>query len=108
MEDSMGKNDIYIVRRPFITEGRRIVRRGTRMLGNDPLVKGNEHLFELASDGFDVEQATARPGEKRNVQPVQETKEPTKAELLDQAKDKGVKVNANATKAEIAEALEEA
>lgn len=104
----MGKHDIYIVKRPFVTNERQFVRRGTRMLGNDSRIKGNEHLFELASDGLDVEQATARPGEKRNVQPVKEPKERTKAELLEEAESKGVEVKPYATKAEIAEALEEA
>ena len=70
----MGKNDIYIVKRPFITNGRKVVRRGARLLGNDPLVKGNEHLMVLATDGLDVEQATASPGEKRNVSPAKESK----------------------------------
>lgn len=101
----MGKNDIYIVKRPFITNGRQIVRRGTRLLGKDPLVKGNEHLMVIATDGFDVEQASARPGERRNVTPAPE---PTKAELLAEAESKGIEVKSYATKAEIAEALEEA
>ena len=75
----MAKSDIYIVKRAFITNGRQIVRRGTRLLGNDPLVKGNEHLMMLATEGFEVEQATARPGEKRNVTPAKE-KESKKAD----------------------------
>ena len=102
------KNDIYIVKRPFLVAGRKIVRKGTRLLGSDPLVRGNEHLMVLASEGFDVEQASARPGEKRNVTPAPETKEPTKAELLEEAKSKGVEVKPYLTKAEIAEALEQA
>ena len=76
----MGKNDIYIVKRPFITNGRQIVRRGTRLLGNDPLVKGNEHLMTLASEGFDVEAATASPGEKRNVTRAKESKKAVKSD----------------------------
>ena len=104
----MGKNDIYIVKRPFITNGRKFVRAGTRLLGNDPLVRDNAHLMVLASEGFDVEEATARPGERRNVTTAPETKEPTKAELLEQAKSRGIEVKSYATKAEIAEALEEA
>ena len=74
--------DIYIVKRPFLVAGRKIVRKGTRLLGSDPIVKGNEHLMVLATEGFDVEQASARPGERRNVTPAPEVKEPTKAELL--------------------------
>ena len=101
----MANQDIYIVRRPFIANGRQIIRKGHRLLGNDPLVKGNEHLMVLATDGFDVEAASAAPGERRNVNPA---KEPTKAELLEEAKSKGVDVKPYATKAEIAEALEEA
>jgi hypothetical protein len=85
----MAKNDIYIVKRPFITHGRQVVRRGTRLMGNDPLVKGNEHLMVLATEGFDVEQATARPGEKRNVTPAKESKKAdtksTKAAATDKA-----------------------
>jgi hypothetical protein len=101
----MGKTDIYIVKRPFITNERQLIRKGRRLQGNDPLIKGREHLLVLATDGFDVEQATARPGEKRNVTPA---KEPTRAELLDEAASKGVQVKPYATKTEIAEALEQA
>ena len=74
----MGKKDIYIVRRPFIA-GRRVVRTGTRMLGDDPLIKGNERLFVMASEGLDVESATAAPGELRNVsKPENKPKKPAK------------------------------
>ena len=77
----MGKKDIYIVRRPFIANGRQVIRRGTRLLGDSPLIKGNEHLMVIATDGFAVESATAAPGERRNV--TKPDKEPTKAKIAE-------------------------
>ncbi len=42
------------------------VRRGvTRVRGSHPLVKLNPHLFEPVDAHYDIEQATAAPGEKR-------------------------------------------
>lgn len=64
----MAKNDIYVVMRPFVANGRTLVRRGTRMRGDDPRYTDDTRLMIRADDGFDgVEQATAAPGEKRNV-----------------------------------------
>lgn len=63
----MGKKDIYVVRRPFVTNGRQLVRKGTRMLGSDARFTDDERLMVRADDGIEVEQATAAPGERRNV-----------------------------------------
>jgi hypothetical protein len=47
---------------------------GRLVNGNDPVVKGRESYFEpvevAAARAAGVEQATAAPGEKRNVSPV--------------------------------------
>ena len=102
----MAKNpDVYVVARAFVVDGRRVMRRGTRLAANDPAVKGNERNLIAADEGLGVEQATAAPGERRSIF---RRNTPTKAELLEQAEEKGVDVPSNATKAEIAEALEEA
>lgn len=65
------KSDILVAKKTFATQenGQRIiVRKGTtRVRGNHPLVKGREHLFEPISVDYDVEQATAAPGEKRKA-----------------------------------------
>lgn len=95
------KSDVYIVRRSFSPDGRRVMRRGTRVLASDPTYKANRSMFVLAdADLFDdIEQATAAPGEKRNA--------PTKSELLKAADELGADVPATATKAEISDAIAE-
>lgn len=103
----MGKNDIYVVQRPFVVNGRQLVRRGTRMRGDDVRFVDDDRLMIRADDGMGVEQATAAPGEKRNVA-KSDKPEPTKADLIAEAEAKGIDVKSNATKAEIAEALDEA
>lgn len=102
----MAKPEVFIVQRAFVVDGRRVLRRGTRLAASDPAVKGNERNLMAADQGL-VEQATAAPGELRNT-PQEPRNTPTKAELLEEAEAKGVKVPSNATKAEIAEAIEEA
>ena len=101
----MAKTDVYVVTRAFVVDGRRVMRRGTRLAGNDPAVKGNERNLIAADEGLNVEQATAAPGERRGIF---HRKSPTKAELIEQAEEQGIEVKSSATKAEIAEALEEA
>lgn len=44
-----------------ITGGVTIVREG------HPLLAGHEHLFELVTPHYEIEQATAAPGEKRGA-----------------------------------------
>lgn len=39
----------------------------TRVREGHPLLKGREHLFEPLTVDYDVEQATAAPGEKRGA-----------------------------------------
>lgn len=51
------------VARTSFSVDRRVIRAGTHVAPDDPVLDGREHLF--TSDG--VEQATAAPGEKRNV-----------------------------------------
>jgi len=63
----MAKQDIYVARRPFVTNGRVLVRKGTRMRGDDVRFTDDTRLMIRADDGIEVEQATAAPGEKRNV-----------------------------------------
>src|SRR5688500_6633773 len=101
----MSTNDTYLVQRPCHANGPQLVRRARPLRRGDPAVRGHEPPQALATGGVDVGQASAAPGERRNVTPA---KEPTKAELLELAKSKGVEVQPYATKAEIAEALEEA
>lgn len=54
--------------------GMTIVREG------HPLLKGREHLFKEVEAHFEVEKATAEPGEKRGSEKADsaDTKEPTK------------------------------
>lgn len=94
--------EVFIVRKSFSPDGRRVVRRGTRVLSNDKLYKDHKDRFMRAdADLFDsdVEQATAAPGEKRNM--------PSKANLLKAADQVGADVSESDTKAEIAEAIVE-
>lgn len=96
------QNDVYVARIAFSPDGRRVVRRGTRVLSNDPVYKANRERFVRAdADLFDsdVEQATAAPGEKRNA--------PKKDDLLKAAKRLGAEVKPSDTKAEISEAIAE-
>lgn len=64
------KSGTLICNQSFATteNGRpRVVRKGTAVIANDPVVKGREKLFDTAEDAVrsPVEQATAAPGEKR-------------------------------------------
>jgi hypothetical protein len=70
----MGNTDILVanVTATLKHDGRRfyLVRGKTLVRADDPIVKGHESMFEpLRVDylGTPVEQATAEPGEKRNV-----------------------------------------
>lgn len=48
--------------------GNRMIARGQLVNAADPIVKGREHLFEPTdADVPIIEQATAAPGERRNV-----------------------------------------
>lgn len=53
----------------FDYEGRRVVIRAgvTRVRAGHPITEGREDLFEPITVDYDVEQATAAPGEKRSV-----------------------------------------
>lgn len=53
-------------RRSFFIAGRTLVRAGQIRRSDDPLVEARVELFEPVEDSV-VEQATAAPGEKRNV-----------------------------------------
>jgi hypothetical protein len=66
----LSKKDIYVVRRPYVTNGRTLVRKGTRMLGDDDRATDDERLMIRADDG--IEQATAAPGERRSVSKVED------------------------------------
>jgi hypothetical protein len=91
-------NQVFVVRQAFSPDGRHVVRRGTRVLANDALYKNHPGYF-VAADADLVEQATAAPGEKRNL--------PLKADMLKAAKKVGADVSESDTKAEIAEAIAE-
>lgn len=73
-----------------------VVHKGvTRVRAGHPILDAHPELFEEITVHYDVEQATAAPGEKRSVQlPKQE---PTKADDLDvlraEAEKAGVKVD---------------
>lgn len=56
----------------FVHDGRRVrICKGTLVRAGHPILKGREDLFEPVTVEYDVEsdveQATAAPGEKRNV-----------------------------------------
>jgi len=80
----MASSDIYIARQSFATEidGQSvIVQKGTtRVRAGHPLLKGREELFELLTVQYDVEQATARPGEHRGAPAPAPEPVPTAAE----------------------------
>jgi len=66
------KSGTLICNQSFATteNGRpRVVRKGTAVVANDPVVKGREKLFDAAEDAVraPVEQATAAPGEQRTT-----------------------------------------
>jgi len=64
-------NAIYVANTTFTTmlDGREItVHQGsTRARGSHPLIKGREQLFDLLTVQYDVEQASAAPGEQRGA-----------------------------------------
>lgn len=59
----------------FALPGRRHVNEGDLVDSSDPIVSGREHLFVSAdrATSAPVEQATAAPGERRNVQRAETT-----------------------------------
>jgi hypothetical protein len=67
----MASTDIYVAKESFATEldGQSvIVQKGTtRVRSGHALLKGRENMFELITVQYDVEQATAAPGEKRSA-----------------------------------------
>jgi hypothetical protein len=73
------KVEMYIAKEPFVTqfEGEQIsVGHNDLVRAGHPLLKGREDLFKPAEGyiRFDVEQATAAPGEKRDSEPEKEKK----------------------------------
>lgn len=70
----MASSDVYIARQSFVAqvEGKKVfITEGvTRVRRGHALLKGREHLFEPADAHvhFEVEQATAAPGEKRGIE----------------------------------------
>ena len=58
----------------FAVPGRRHINEGDLVDASDPIVRGREHLFESSERAtVGVEQATAAPGERRNVQRAEST-----------------------------------
>jgi hypothetical protein len=67
------KVDLYQAKESFVTqlEGEQVsVAAGDLVRAGHPLLKGREELFKPAKNWvrFDVEQATAAPGEKRDAE----------------------------------------
>lgn len=64
-----GDGTVWVAKESFVTEvdGERVVVQGghTRVRDGHPLLKGREQSFEPLEVHFEVEQATAAPGEKR-------------------------------------------
>lgn len=62
-------DELLVATKTFLTsvDGRRVrvVKDQTRVRAGHPLLEGREHLFKVADAHFDVEDATARPGQKR-------------------------------------------
>lgn len=62
---------IYVARESFSTilkgEHIPVVGGRTRVREGHPLLKGREHLFEPLTVDYEMEQATAAPGEKRGA-----------------------------------------
>lgn len=67
----MASSDIYVATETFATELDNqpiIVQKDiTRVRAGHPLLKGRENLFKLITVHYEVEQATAAPGEKRGA-----------------------------------------
>lgn len=60
------KNALYRAKETFITTDGDVIRAGiTTVRAGHQLLKGREDLFELLEADYEVEQATAAPGEKR-------------------------------------------
>ncbi len=61
-------------------------RPGTQVLSSDPILRTHGHFFTLAADR--IEQATAAPGERRNVPiPEPEVPETTESEEITDGED---------------------
>ena len=86
----MVSSDIYVAKQSFATEidGQSvIVHKGTtRVRAGHPLLKGRESLFEPLTVQYDVEQATAKPGEQRGAPASAPTPAEIKAEIKAEAK----------------------
>lgn len=61
----MSDQSLLRVKRSFLAPGRRLVREGAIVRSDDPITNGRAELFEPVT--ATVEQATAAPGERRNV-----------------------------------------
>lgn len=69
MSKAKNRGEIFVAKETFVTDidGAMVsVQAGqTRVREGHPLMAGREHLFEPVGVHFEVEQATAAPGEKR-------------------------------------------
>ena len=67
----MSKGEILVARKTAVMQvgdQRVTIRKGiTRVREGHPLLEGREDMFEPISVHYDVEQATAEPGEKREL-----------------------------------------
>lgn len=65
----MGSTDIFVAKESFTVtlngENHQVSAGKTRVRAGHPLLKGREMYFEPLTVQYDVEQATAKPGEKR-------------------------------------------
>jgi hypothetical protein len=65
----MAESDIFVARESFTCEvdgqDEHITRGITRVRAGHPILKGREDLFEPLKVQYDIERATAAPGEKR-------------------------------------------
>lgn len=70
-QTTAGPTDILVAKESFIVkyDGQMVtVHQGvTRVRAGHPLTKGRESLFEPLTVDYDVEQASAAPGEKRGA-----------------------------------------